>query len=204
MTLPGKLSTLFPLFHLLLAGMGLVLSIMSGDPAWLFGGIAFLYLFPPLCFRLHDHFFPLEEGWSNLGKPTYSPWWTSLQFQGLFNAIPSLERLLRLIPGAYSQWLRLWGSEVGRDVIWTPHFEVSDRSMLCIGDDVVFGHRVALYPHVVDRMRNGDHLLYVKRIHVGDRAFIGAGSRIGLGAVIEADARLPILTDVGINQRMEK
>jgi acetyltransferase-like isoleucine patch superfamily enzyme len=82
--------------------------------------------------------------------------------------------------------------------------EIADRAFLDVGDFVVFGHRVALYPHVVDRRKNGDIILYLKRIHIGDRAFIGAGSRLGPGATIPDDSRLPAQTDVFINERFEE
>lgn len=201
MTLGGRLATLFPAAHLGLSALGPILAIREGRPSWLLLGLLVLYLFPPLCHRLHNVLWPLREGHANLSQPRYSPWWTSLEMQAAFNAMPWLEGVLRLAPGMYSCWLRLWGSRIGRGVVWTPRVEIADRTLLDVGDHVVFGHRVALYPHVVDRRQDGDIFLYVKRIRIGDRAFIGAGSRLGPGASVAADARLPALTDVFINQR---
>ena len=195
---------LFPLVHLLLTALGPVFAIRTANPLWLLPGLAFLYLFPPICFRIHQLIWPISEGRSNLSAPGYSPWWISLQFQGVFNTIPWVEAILRAVPGAYSVWLRLWGSKIGRRVVWSPRMEIADRMLLEIGDDVVFGHRAALYPHVVDRRKNGAFLLYAKRVSIGARAFIGAGSRLGPGAVVPEDARLPVLTDVRINQHFEE
>ena len=63
---------------------------------------------------------PLHQRLSRLSDRTYAPWWGMHQIQVLYIAIPQLEAVLRLVPGLYSQWLRLWGSKVGRRVYWTP------------------------------------------------------------------------------------
>lgn len=204
MTRRGRLATLFPAVHLGLAAAGVVRAVQTNNSWWLLASVLAIYLFPPVCFRLHQWVWPLVEGRHNLSEPTYSPWWASLQMQSVFNAAPWLEALLRVIPGAYSAWLRLWGSRVGRSVVWTPRIEIADRSLMKIGDHVVFGHRAAFYPHVVDRRGNGSVTLYVRSIEIGDRAFIGAGSRLAHGVFIAADARLPALTDVSIDKRFEK
>lgn len=202
MSIAGRLFAFFPLLHLVLCLAGIVFCVSSRNALWLCWIIAFLYLFPPLAGRLHQLVYPLKEGRHRLDEPGYSPWWGTLQLQGLFNAVPSLEGVLRLIPGCYSAWLRLWGSRVGRGVVWTPRVEISDRGLLEIGDGVVFGHRVALYAHVVDRRRRG-MILYIRRIRIGSGAFLGAGSRIGPGAVVAENIRLPILTDVGIGETID-
>ena len=116
MTLRGRIAPVFPLVHLGLSAVGLVLAIQSGNGWWLLWSLFFLYLFPPLCQRGHQLVWPLQEGLSELSKPAYSPWWTTLQLQAVFNAAPSLEAILRLVPGVYSCWLRLWGSRIGRGV----------------------------------------------------------------------------------------
>ena len=64
------------------------------------------------------------------------------QLQVLYSAFPAL----RLVPGLYSAWLRLWGSRVGRAVYWTPQVKITDRGLLKVGDGVVFGHRVVSIP----------------------------------------------------------
>lgn len=159
-----------------------------------------VYGLPVLCFRLHGLIWPLREGLSRLDGAAYSPWWGGHCIQVVYDALPALEALLRLIPGAYSAWLRLWGSRVGRGVVWTPRVEITDRSLLEIGDRVIFGHKVACYPHVVSR-KGGRLRLYTARIHIGADAFLGAGSRLGPGAVIAAGTVLPVLSDVGIGER---
>jgi len=163
--------------------------------------LALLYLLPVACFRLHELAWPLPEGRSMLSVRAYVPWWGAHQCQVMYTALPALESVLRLIPGVYSAWLRLWGSRIGRGVHWTPSIEITDRSLLEIGDDVIFGHRAGCYAHVVQR--RGDKLvLYVRRIVVGRGVLIGAGSRLGPGASIDANVVLPALSDVGVGRRI--
>jgi len=164
--------------------------------------ILILYLLPPITLRIHEIFFPLREGASKLSDPKYSRWWGAHQIQLIYIALPQLEALLRLVPGLYSAWLRLWGSRVGRGVYWTPNIEITDRSRLEIGDRVVFGHKCKLLGHAI-KPKGGEVILYLRRIKIGNDAFIGAGSRIGPGAVIGDGAYLPVLTDVYINQAIE-
>jgi hypothetical protein len=163
--------------------------------------LAMLYLVPVACFRLHELAWPMKEGKVRLDDDNYVPWWGAHQMQVMYTAFPALEAALRLIPGAYSAWLRLWGSHIGRDVHWTPLVEITDRSMLDVGDMVIFGHRAACYAHVVQRRQDG-LMLYMRRIRIGPAAQIGAGSRLGPGATIDAGVVLPVLTDVGVGRRV--
>ena len=144
---------------------------------------------------------PLAEGRSRIDAPGYSPWWGGHQCQVMYTAFPALEAALRLVPGVYSAWLRLWGSRVGRGVYWTPLVEITDRALLEVGDGVVFGHRVACYAHLDQAARATGSSLYVRRIRIGDGALLGAGSRLGPGAHIDAGVALPLLTDVGVGRR---
>jgi hypothetical protein len=153
-----------------------------------------IYLVPPLLHRLHDRVWPLREGAYPLVGPTYVPWWGSHQLQLVFVAFPALEALLRVL-GLYSPWLRLWGSRVGRGVYWTPKAEVVDRGLLDLGDRVVVGHLVGFYSHMIKPV-DGNLLLIVKRVRVGDGALIGAGSNLGPGAEVAAGAFVPVKTDV--------
>jgi hypothetical protein len=145
--------------------------------------LAILYLVPLLAFRLHQLVLPLRSGGSRLVGKSYVPWWGGHQIQLIYIAVPQLEAMLRLVPGLYSAWLRLWGSKVGRRVHWTPLCEVTDRSLLEVGSNVIFGHRVVVFGHVI-RPGKDSMLLYVRPVKIGDDVFIGAGSAIGPGAVI--------------------
>src|SRR5690606_18161892 len=145
--------------------------------------LALIYLVPVATFRLHARRFPLRAGGSHLTGRAYSPWWGGHPIQLLYVAIPPPAGILRLGPGRYSGWLRLWGARIGRRVHWPPRVEITDRSLLDIGDDVVLGHQVVLYGHVIRPHRDG-LVLYLKPIVVGDGAFLGAHSIIGPGAVV--------------------
>jgi len=164
--------------------------------------VVILYLVPPLTFRLHRIFFPIRKSLSNLSDPKYSPWWGAHQIQVVYIAIPQLEAALRLVPGLYSAWLRLWGSKIGRRVYWTPNVEITDRHLLDIGDHVVCGHKCKFLGHAI-KPSGQKMALYTRSIKVGNDVFIGAGSRIGPGAVIADGTFLPVLTDVHINQVVE-
>lgn len=203
MTLRARLFGLFPAAWMLtVLACVLLLVMLPGLPS--LGLLAFMtYLLPVLCFRLHEAVWPLAEGRSRIDAPGYSPWWGGHQLQVMYSAFPALEAALRLVPGLYSAWLRLWGSRVGRGVYWTPLVEITDRSLLEIGDGAVFGHRVACYGHLIKRRGDG-MILYVRRIRIGAGAMLGAGSRLGPGAQIDAGADLPLLTDVGVGRRVRK
>ena len=202
MTPGGRLISFYPalILILLLATVFWFAYHPSFIQPLLFLGI--LYLVPPISLRLHQAIFPISEKPADLSKRQYSAWWGVHQIQVLYTAVPQLEALLRIIPGAYSVWLRLCGSRVGRRVYWTPNIEITDRSMLVIGDNVVFGHQCKLLGHAI-KPTGRRMILYCKKITIGNLVFIGAGSRIGVGASVADGVYLPILTDVYINQKIE-
>ena len=201
MTLRGRLIRLFPLLFLLLCAAAVVRFVRDPSVCGFLASLAIAYLLPPLCFRLHDRYCPLRDGREDLADPRrYSAWWASQQFQIVYTMIPQLEMLLRLVPGLYSAWLRLWGSRIGRGVMWTPVVEVMDRSMLDIGDHVLVGHQVAMVAHTV-MPKGGRHVLHVARIQVGDNAFISGRSGLGLGARVAPGEFLSFGTHVYLNRR---
>jgi hypothetical protein len=191
MTLRGRLISLFPLSALALGGSALIGFVQAPSLAGFASMMFVWYLLPPLCFRLHDCLCPLRPGREDLSDGSrYSAWWGSQQFQIVYTAIPLLEMLLRLLPGVYSVWLRLWGSRIGRGVVWTPVVEVFDRSLLDIGDRAFFGHRVSLCSHTV-MPKGGRQILHVARIQVGEGAFISGTSGLGLGARVAPGEFVP-------------
>lgn len=201
MTWRARLFALFPALWLALL-LACVVWIVVARNAWAVPTLLFVaYLLPPLSFRMHQAWWPLREGRSYLDAPGYAPWWGSHQCQVMYNAFPALESALRLLPGFYSAWLRLWGSHIGRGVHWTPRVEIADRSLLDVGDGVVFGHLTACYAHLIKPHR-GRLVLYLRRIHIGDRAFLSAGSRLGPGVRIAPGTVLPLLSDVGVGRRV--
>lgn len=149
------------------------------------------YGFPLLIHKIHDYFYPIEEGISYLGGKEYSPWWGSHQIQLIYVTFSFLESALRLIPGAFSLWLRLWGAKVGKHVYWTPAIEIADRSLIEIGDRVLFGQSCGIFPHVV-KPKKQDLMLYVKKVKIGSDVFIGAGSKLTPGVIVKDKTFLPV------------
>lgn len=214
MTLLSRALSFFPVLHALLTScclIGAIAGFASGEFAsglvCGLASLATLYLLPPFLYKVHEQHFPIREGFSRIDssgpEPVYNSWWGGHQLQALYIACPGIESLLRVIPGAYSAWLRLWGAEIGRDVYWTPRVEVIDRPLISVGDSVVFGHRSSLCSHVIMRKRDGLRL-YVKRIEIGSHCLVGADSNLGPGVKVCSGTELPYATKGWINQIFEK
>ncbi len=124
-------------------------------------------------------------------------WWALCNLQILYCRLPFLEETLRLVPGLYSFWLRLWGSKIGRLTYWAPGTMVLDRSFLDIGNDVIFGAGVRLNPHVLTQKNGQEFELSLADVKIGDQALIGgyclltSGSEVKAGECVQADTILP-------------
>lgn len=202
MTVLSLILLFFPTLVLGLAGAALIYFASAPTPFSLLLMLWVLYGLPVLVYRLHQWRYPVPEGISYLQDPVYSPWWGSHQIQQIYIAIPALEAVLRLVPGVFSGWLRLWGAKIGRHVYWTPGLEIADRGLLEIGDRAVIGHQVGIYAHVI-KPRRQNLMLYVKKVKIGADVFVGAGSQLAPGVVIHAGSYLPILTHLHPNQRVK-
>lgn len=148
---------------------------------------ALLYLAPPFGARLVLRLMPISESPIAIGSKAFFGWWTSFQLQVVFCRLQFLEELLRLIPGLYSLWLRLWGSRIGRLTYWSAGTTITDRSFLCIGDDVVFGAGVRLNAHVLAKGKDGKMELLLAPLKIGDRVLIGGYSLLTSGVEIASD-----------------
>jgi hypothetical protein len=193
MTLLSNILAFFPALVILAAGVSVYWLCVVPGIFSILAIVLSLYGLPLLAYHLHNYFYPIADGISYLRGDNYSPWWGSHQIQSIYIAFPALETLLRLIPGAFSAWLRLWGAQIGQGVYWTPHLEIADRSLITIGDRVVFGYQVALCSHVI-KPKKDNLMLYVKKIQIGDDVFVGAGSRLSAGTEIKAGTFVPVLT----------
>lgn len=195
MTLTSTILSLFPAAVMLMAFISFLW--ISYSPGILSVAALFFsfYGFPLLIHKIHEYFYPVQEGISYLQGKEYSPWWGSHQIQSIYITFEFLESALRLIPGAFSLWLRLWGAKIGKNVYWTPKLEIADRSLIEIGDNVVFGQSCGILSHVV-KPKKQDLMLYVKKVKIGSNVFIGAGSYLAPGVIINdetfisADSRL--------------
>lgn len=191
MTLLGGIAAVFPLVHVLLIACATIQFVRHPSLVMLLAVLFATYLLPPILFRLYSYKHPAKAGKWVLNNPTHCNWWIAHQLQLLYGAAPILEALLRLVPGAYSAWLRLWGSAVGGHVYWTPRVEILDRHMMRIGDNVVFGHRVICTSHIIVKKPTGDLMLVLRPIRIGSGTLIGADARIGVGVRIPEKSVIP-------------
>ena len=161
--------------------------------------IAVLYLVAPLTLRIMTRWTPIQEGVAVIGQK-FSPWLAAHNIQAFYDALPYLEALLRVIPGFHSMWLRLWGSRVGYGVEWAVNVSILDRNLMDIGNRVVFARQVELAAHVRRKLEAGGSRVLVRQVRIGSYAFLGAGVRAGPGAIIPANAQVPPLRIVGVNE----
>jgi acetyltransferase-like isoleucine patch superfamily enzyme len=176
----------WPLVHC--TSIGFVVGLAWAPLTWrIFAALAALYLAPPLIARLLLRLLPIREGHIAVGTSSFFVWWALFNLQVLFCRISFFEELLRLIPGTYSLWLRLWGARIGRLTYWAAGIQILDRSFVRIGDDVVFGAAVRLNPHVLSRNERGELELILATVTIGDRAMIGGYSLLAAGTEIAPD-----------------
>jgi hypothetical protein len=165
-----------------------------GSAAWgakLGWSIAWLYLAPPLGCRLLFFLFGKPPVRTPAFSRPFFVWWATVQLNALFVRFPAFEELLRLFPGFYSSWLRLWGAKVGRLVFWGGRLTLLDRSFVEIGDDVMVGFGVFITPHFVSRLPDGSLELTIAAPKVGDRALLGGGSGLAPGCEVAPGEMLP-------------
>jgi hypothetical protein len=174
----------FPLCHVV--GIAAIFLQPWRLPVRLLAGLACLYLTPPILARIVSTVLSIQEGRIALNHPSFLGWWATAQFQMIFNRFPFLEEAVRVFPGIYSNWLRLWGSRIGRLTFWAPGVTVLDRGYLDIGDDVVFGAGVRLNGHVLARNSSGQLELALGTIKIGSGASIGGYSLLTAGTEVAA------------------
>jgi len=173
--------------------------------AWPSGWTVFLLLFvlyalPPFVHRILMRWTPIKPGIAVIDDRTFSPWLASHHIQAFYNALPFLEALLRVIPGFYSLWLRMWGSRVGYGVEWDVNVSVLDRSLMDIGNRVVFSREAELAAHVRKKTEGGASRVLARPVRIGAYAFLGAGVHVGAGAHVPNNASVPPQAVVGVNE----
>lgn len=194
-----------PLLHVLAVVLPLV-GAAYGRLSWrlaMAAAAAILFLLPPLVVRITWRGgSPRPRG--DLGSATFVWWWFSAQWQLIFSRLPWLEECLRLVPGLYSAWLRLWGARIGSLVYWSPGVAVSDRQWLHIGSRVVFGMGVRLNGHAIARHRQESMALFLGSITIGDEAMIGGYSLLLPGCEIAAGELTPPCRTIHAFSRWER
>jgi hypothetical protein len=200
MTAADRLFSYFPLLMTIawLAALGVFAQWPSVWSALLL--VFIIYVIPPIAQRWMLRWAKLTHGVSEIDGHKFSAWLATHHIQAMYDALPFLESLLRVIPGFYSMWLRLWGSRVGYGVDWPVRMDVLDRSLMDIGNRVVFAREVELSAHVRKKTDGGRTRLLVRTVRVGSHAFIGAGSRLAPGASVPSNASVPEMTNVGVNE----
>jgi len=195
-TVLGKLIVFYPALIILLTILEFINLIMYQNLYHFFMIIFILYFLPLLTFRIHNIFYPLIEENTIFPSGKYPAWWGSLYIQRIYLSIPILENILRMLPGVYSFWLRLWGSKVGKNIFYATQMEISDRSLLEIGDFVIFGNQSGYYCHVLSPTKDGRMLLMIKKIIIGSNVFIGAWSTLGPGISIPDRTKIPLRSNL--------
>ncbi len=143
-----------------------------------------VYLVPPLAARLVRPRSTLTAERYVVGTLDFFRWWYTAQCQVLFNRLPSLEEILRLVPGLYSPWMRLWGARIGSLVYWSPRVVIYDRCFLDIGDRVVIGANTRICPHFLARRATGEMELVLATVSIGHDALVGGFSLLPAGVQI--------------------
>lgn len=191
-----RIFELYPSFHLLeglAATFLLIHDFQNGIFIWIFVA----YFQSPLLWRFLNFIFGPCPKVSYIGRKVDSGslWQISYQLQALYTSFNFLERILKLLPGFYSAWLRLWGAKIGQKVLWTPGCQIVDRPFVHIGDRVLMGQNSYFSTHVIKKKDNR-YLLYVKNIEIGSdtvisyRSTLSAGVTVGKRSFVAAGAEI--------------
>jgi hypothetical protein len=194
---------LFSYFPLLMTALSLAaLGVFAQWPS-LWGAallLLVLYALPPMVQRVMFRWAPLKQGIACIDGRVFCPWLASHHIQAFYDALPYLEALLRVIPGFYSMWLRMWGSRVGYGVEWPVRIDVLDRGLMDIGNRVVFSREIEFSAHARRKLGEGKSSVLVRMVRIGSYAFIGAGARISAGASVPSNASVPEMAIVRVNE----
>jgi hypothetical protein len=170
----------------------LTLSWKGNELGWLaLVALGVLYLLPPLAVRFTQPDILRQQDHHPLGSKEFLTWWYATQWQILFNRLPLFEEALRLVPGLYSVWLRLWGAKIGRLVYWSPGLRLTDRPFLEIGDRVVLGIDAKLYPHFMAKLPSGRTQLVLATITIGHDALVGGCTLLPAGVSVDPCEQTP-------------
>lgn len=160
----------------------------AGRLAWL---AAWIYLLPPLAGRLAIACFGVPGGQLTQDMRGYRVWWLLTQLQTIFNRLPWLEEVLRLVPGLYAGWIALWGGRVSPFAYIGPGVIIADRYLVNVGRGAVLGFKSALASHMVVRDDAGRYVVVVAPATVEPEAILGGDAAIGPGATLRAGHMLP-------------
>jgi hypothetical protein len=176
----------------LATGALVVASLASSRSARLLAAAAWLYLVPPCVCRLTLFAFGRPQG-RGLTQDTraYKVWWFTHQWQVVFNRLPWLEELLRLVPGAYALWIGMWGGSVSPWAYWAPGSIVVDRHLVIVERGAVIGMGAGLTGHIASLRADGTFTVDIAAPRVGRGAIMGTRSGLGPSAELADHQVLP-------------
>lgn len=154
--------------------------------------VAWIYLLPPCASRLLMAFGGRPQGKFTQDSRAYRVWWALTQLQIVFNRAPWLEELLRIVPGLYALWIRLWGGHLSFLAYVAPQVLITDRHSVRVGRGAVLGMRAVLCGHLVQRDEAGRWLVMAAAPVVESEAILGGDCRMAPGAVLRAGHVLPV------------
>jgi len=174
------------------AGGVVVWSVSDSWVAAVLLSLAWLFLLPPAMCRLA---FVLcgRPGGKGLGQESraYKVWWFTHQWQAVFNRLPWIEEILRLVPGVYSLWINMWGGNASTMVYWSPGCIVIDRPLVVVEAYAVIGGHAGITAHLGGIGADGSYVIDIAAPQVRRGAVVGARSSLGPGAILEAHRVLP-------------
>jgi hypothetical protein len=149
-------------------------------------------LLPPLACRLALAVFGRPHGRAlTQAAAAYKVWWFIHQWQLVFNRVPWIEEILRLLPGLYALWIFLWGGRVSPMAYWAPGSLVIDRPLVIVEAGAVIGMGAGLAGHAGGLAADGSYRIDIAACRVGRGAMMGARSGLGPGAELATGALLP-------------
>ena len=144
--------------------------------------ILIIYFIPPLITRIVLLIHPLKQTEYELFSTDYYVWWLVFCSQIIYLRFPVLEEILRIIPGLYSFWLRVfWGAKIGKFTFWAPGTRILERNFLKIGDNVIFAADTRINAHVQTESK-----LLLAPITIEDNVIVGAYSLLTCGTVLKS------------------
>jgi hypothetical protein len=187
---------LIPFVHV--AG-GAVLLLLLSLGGWRSAGLAlaWTYLVPPLLGRLVLLLFGRPAGTYTQDQKGYRVWWVLTQLQTVFNRLPFLEELLRLVPALYPLWIALWGGRLSPFAYVARGVVITDRYLVRVERRAVLGFRSTLAGHMAVRNDAGRWLAVIAAPTVEESAILGGDAGLGPGATLRSGALLPSGRRVG-------
>jgi len=179
-----------PLLHVA-SGVALAFATFSTAGARLACLALWLYLLPPVVSRVTLAAFGRPDGRATLETRDYRVWWFLTQWQMVFNRLPWLEELLRLVPGLYPLWIGLWGGRLSQFAYVSPGVLITDRYLVDVGRGAVLGMKCTLAGHIAMRDDSGRFVVVIGAPIVEAEAIVGGEASLGPGATLRAGHMLP-------------